>query len=1095
MPDGKTLYVILSANASAYKAALRGASGDTREFGREVDKVGKDLDRMDAKTQKSGNAIDKMSGRLRLMLDALLLIGPGVTPIGAVAIPALTSLAGAGIIAGASLGAVAVGFLGITKVMEAANKAALEPTADNLAEYHRLMSNLPASTRAFVNELQSMKDVGVELRNASANGFMPHAVDSLEQLRTIAPQVEDTLWNMADAAGEQAEKIVGGLSGDNGQEFLAFINREARPTLDTLTDILMDVGAGLGDMWQAFDPLNDDALGWLEGATQDFREWSAELADSEGFAEFSDYVRTSGPQVADALGSIVDMFVEVVEATAPIGGPVLESLTAIADVIGAVADSDLGTPLLQGLAVVTLLNRGLGVTTSLLTKMGVEGAAIGGRAGLAAGFTAVQTKAASARTSVRSLGRDIGSMIVPVSATERALQKANSGLDRQAAATRRVQSTMRGYAGTVGKGALAAGALALATTDVGDEMGLSNTAMGGMVGMVLGPWGAAVGAGVGLIKDFADAGDDFNASMQSIQHALDAGVSGFGQARAEIAAAGKDINASIEEFNNPNLTTGFSTGYWAEVWQHIGDGGQMYRDEIDRMNAKNNKLVEMEDALVDIGLAMDFDFKRDATGGYVRGIDELTAVANRAQPAMDALGYTVEGLSNMEWGARQDAIDRIVRWTENSETAAGRTRNFAHSVADLGREALSTAQSASQMSMALEALLKPELDAEAATDAWHESLKALQEELKSGAGFKGFTDAAMSNRQVTRDYVTSSMERLTALAGVSTTTERDMARAVAQTRSEFIRSGIAAGFSRREIVKRANDLNLTPRLVKTVFRNVGITEAVLRGRELRDTFEKLPKNVRTAIKADGIPTTKEQVNDLVRRYELTEKQRTALLRIKDLASQPIGNILEKLGIVDQTHASATVTVASNAAAIAAETNAILSRIPDEIVAIHTVRSGPGGTRAGYDGPADGGTILGAYPRFTKSWDGSTVPRTGRGYQDRHPYLLADGEEVVSDRYGQASAYRPVLKAINRGDPPLVVRGMLAGGGTARYGSSLVTAPPSVTVRQQSAALPDRLTLVVDGHSFTAYVRQQARPVARREITKDATWRRRSDDRD
>jgi hypothetical protein len=57
---------------------------------------------------------------------------------------------------------------------------------------------------------------------------------------------------------------------------------------------------------------------------------------------------------------------------------------------------------------------------------------------------------------------------------------------------------------------------------------------------------------------------------------------------------------------------------------------------------------------------------------------------------------------------------------------------------------------------------------------------------------------------------------------------------------------------------------------------------------------------------------------------------------------------------------------------------------------------------------------------TGSADGSTVPKTGRGYADRHLYLLADGEEVISNRRGQADRFRPLLKRINR----------MAAGGTA-----------------------------------------------------------------
>jgi TP901 family phage tail tape measure protein len=93
----------------------------------------------------------------------------------------------------------------------------------------------------------------------------------------------------------------------------------------------------------------------------------------------------------------------------------------------------------------------------------------------------------------------------------------------------------------------------------------------------------------------------------------------------------------------------------------------------------------------------------------------------------------------------------------------------------------------------------------------------------------------------------------------------------------------------------------------------------------------------------------------------------------------------------------------------------------------------------------GSTTLG--PR-NEAANGATVPKTGRGYRDRHPYLLADGEEVISNRHGQADRHRPLLKAINAG--------RLADGGTAMgdlFRLSPRSAPVSVsrTVLVGSAA--------------------------------------------
>jgi hypothetical protein len=95
-------------------------------------------------------------------------------------------------------------------------------------------------------------------------------------------------------------------------------------------------------------------------------------------------------------------------------------------------------------------------------------------------------------------------------------------------------------------------------------------------------------------------------------------------------------------------------------------------------------------------------------------------------------------------------------------------------------------------------------------------------------------------------------------------------------------------------------------------------------------------------------------------------------------------------------------------------------------------------------------------------DGATVPKTGLPYADRHLYMLADGEEVISNRYGQADRHRELLKAINGN--------RLAGGGTVgrHYGGGTRTIERHVIER-----LPDRLILQAGGERFEAYVERIA----------------------
>lgn len=89
------------------------------------------------------------------------------------------------------------------------------------------------------------------------------------------------------------------------------------------------------------------------------------------------------------------------------------------------------------------------------------------------------------------------------------------------------------------------------------------------------------------------------------------------------------------------------------------------------------------------------------------------------------------------------------------------------------------------------------------------------------------------------------------------------------------------------------------------------------------------------------------------------------------------------------------------------------------------------TNAAVGTPGDLGNLLGG----SGSADGSTVPKDGGPYADRYPYLLAPGEEVISNRFGQADRHRDLLKAINAGRLADGGTVGLANGGTATRSSS------------------------------------------------------------
>jgi TP901 family phage tail tape measure protein len=138
------------------------------------------------------------------------------------------------------------------------------------------------------------------------------------------------------------------------------------------------------------------------------------------------------------------------------------------------------------------------------------------------------------------------------------------------------------------------------------------------------------------------------------------------------------------------------------------------------------------------------------------------------------------------------------------------------------------------------------------------------------------------------------------------------------------------------------------------------------------------------------------VQRLVDEYGITKAEATALLR--DMASGEIAAVRAALRDLDGDRATTYIDVIRN-----------------------TVGSGVG--------PASRGDEY-----FDNGADGTSVPKDGRPYADRYLYMLAPGEEVISNRHGEADRYRAA-----NGIP-----GLADGGTVATYARSGTMTPSART---------------------------------------------------
>lgn len=211
-----------------------------------------------------------------------------------------------------------------------------------------------------------------------------------------------------------------------------------------------------------------------------------------------------------------------------------------------------------------------------------------------------------------------------------------------------------------------------------------------------------------------------------------------------------------------------------------------------------------------------------------------------------------------------------------------------------------------------------------------------------------------------------------------------------------------------------------------------VRAAAIAGQDYASVMGKIPKKAYTELQQTGIDPAKaaREIANLALKYDSIDGR--DIKAIIEASGVPVTlaqvqRIIDKAREVEQQDPNVKVTATDQASGLLADVVRVMNQL-DGMVANVTVR-GAGGIG---DLFADGGTIPG------RAAFGATVPKDGGAYYDRYPYLLAPGEEVISNRNGQADAWRPLLKAINGGmsTRQMTVAGRGVGGGSSELANTV-----------------------------------------------------------
>jgi hypothetical protein len=406
----------------AFERSLRDLDGTSTRSRGSMDGLD-EVRQVSRSSREADRSINQLTGRLRLLTDVALTLGPALVPLGGGAIVAVAGLAAQfGALAG-GIG-VAIGALnGVGDALDALNEYQLEPSAENLAKVQEEFAKLGPAGADFVVFLESITPQLREMQMLAREGFLPGLADGIEDFLARGTQLNNIVSDLAEALGDLSARAGDALGGERFDAFFEYLDNEAGPLLTEFGNSLGYIAEGLANMMVAFAPATEDFSSGMESMTRSFAEWSRGLQDNDSFQEFLSYIRQNGPAAVDFLGSFVDALASVVEAAAPYGQAVLPILTKVLDVFASIAGTPIGSSLLTAAAAFVAFNRAASVVTPMVSKLGDalfltdrafqqtgnSATAAGGRIGTAFKFAGVVAGIMLVNEAVNTLGNSLES--------------------------------------------------------------------------------------------------------------------------------------------------------------------------------------------------------------------------------------------------------------------------------------------------------------------------------------------------------------------------------------------------------------------------------------------------------------------------------------------------------------------------------------------------------------------------------------------------------------------------------------------------------------------------------------------------------------
>ncbi|MBU2693860.1 hypothetical protein [Pimelobacter sp. 30-1] len=364
---------------------------------------------------------------------------------------------------------------------------------------------------------------------------------------TVRLEVEDHFTKemlKAVTAAEKLDKALRPLTGSAGGSSKSFdkvvrqveglgrASRRSRTDIDNMARRLRLLSTALSGL--------DPAAESLESARRAIGQIAPETQQAVGQLQRL-------PAVIEGVRSQTDQdwlpgLNETLKSLEVISPRVAEGVTGVS---AALRSSDLGGPILTGLAALSLYERGLQGTAAAAKNL-AGSKFLSGKLEEQGVFGATKSAATATRSRIKLLRADLRSMSREYPDLNKAQSLFHSGMEQSSAAAKRTGSALKTTGLVARRTAGPLAALTLATTGLGESFGGTVTEMA-LAGSAFGPWGAAAGAVTGMVLDAAAANDAFVASFDGVHAAVAAGDLPTAQVLLQQGKADvKDFNEKVE---------------------------------------------------------------------------------------------------------------------------------------------------------------------------------------------------------------------------------------------------------------------------------------------------------------------------------------------------------------------------------------------------------------------------------------------------------------------------------------------------------------------------------------------------------------------